>query len=362
MDKKNKKSLLTFQINIGGTGIAAKAVFAKNMAVMIKSGLSIVEALEIAADSSSGKFREIIINLKKTILGGGSLASGLKLYPKVFSGLFTNAIEAAEASGTLEENLEYIAQQLRKEKDLVAKIRGAMLYPTVVLVATFVLGLAMAFFVLPKIMPLFEGMGVDLPFTTRMLVAFSHLVEKNGFNLMFGILLAFIFLIWLVRQKFMHPLNSWVALHIPIIKSLVRNANVARFCRTLGTLIKGGLSIDDALRISSETSGNYFYRQALIDISRRLSAGSMLSKNLMSYEYLFPKLVSRMIKVGEQSGKMEETLFYLADYFENEVDTDSSTLSSTIEPLLLILVGLVVGFLALSIITPIYNITSNVGR
>lgn len=348
------------EIAIGGFDAAQKALFAKSMAVMIKSGLTVSEALDITADSMSGRFKTILRHIQTSVDAGGTFSESLRQYPKVFPPLFVNAVYAGEMSGSLEENLEHVAEQMRKEKELSAKIKGAMLYPVVVLIATFCLGLAISFFVLPQITPLFEGLNVKLSITTRGLIWFSHLVQTHGMALFGGIVGGVTALIYLGRQSYTHPITHWILLNLPVIKPLVRQANIARFCRTLGTLLKSGLPIDEAMNITRDTLTNYYFQRAVRDIASRLSSGAPLSEHLSRYEHLFPKLVTRMVHVGEESGTLEDALYYLAGYYEGEVDESAKTMATAIEPVLLIGIGLVVGFLALSIITPIYNITGSI--
>jgi type II secretory pathway component PulF len=343
-----KASLLESSFSIGGVKLAQKAVFAKNLAVMLKSGLVISEALEIAESSAEGKFKKVLAGVVLSVKSGNSFSKSLSDYPKAFSTLMISSVRAGESSGTLEENLE--------------NVKGAMLYPVVVLIAAFVLGMVISFLVLPKIIPLFEGLNVDLPITTRALIWFTHFVEANGFLLFLGIVGVIVFLAWLVRQKFTKPITHWLFLHTPILKGVVRNSNVARFCRTLGTLLRSGLNIDEALEITKNTVSNYYYQRALAQVSVRVGKGFKLSKDLAQFSAHFPVMVTRMIRVGEESGKLDETMLYLAHYYEVEVDTSTKSLATTIEPVLLIFIGLVVGFLALSIITPIYDITGNISR
>ncbi len=354
--------MFSADISIGGVNLTQKALFAKHLAVMLRSGLTITEALGIAADSSTGKMKRVSANLLKSVEAGNPLSEAMQRFPKVFSGLFVSAVYSGEESGTLEENLENIAEQLEKQKELSGKIKGAMLYPIVVLVAAFILGMAMAFLVLPKIVPLFEGLRVELPFTTKALIWFAKIVQEQGLWLFGGIIVGVIFLIWLFRQKFTRPISHGLALRFPVVKSITRNANLSEFCRTLGTLLKSGLNIDEALRITGESLNNYHYKRAIKSVTGRVSKGTKLSDNLKAHGDLFPKLVTRMIRVGEESGKLDETLTYLADFYDTEVEIATKTLSTAIEPILLIVIGLIVGFLALSIITPIYQITGSVKR
>ncbi len=362
MKEAVKTKKLHQEINFGGTGLTQRALFAKNLAVMIAAGLTIIEALRVAAESAGGKLKNIILSLANSVESGSTLADAMGKYPRIFSGLFINAVYAGERSGTLSENLEYVAEQLRKEKELSGKIRGALLYPAVVLVATFALGLAMAFFILPKITPLFEGLSVALPASTRALLWISKFIGAHGTVLIISIISAVAVITVLVRQKFSRVVTHWIFLHVPILRSVIKHVTLARFCRTLGTLLKSGLHIDEAVAIAADTSGNYYYTKNLRVACEALKTGSRLATNLAYKPALFPPLVTRMIMVGEESGSLEGNLLYLASFYEDEIDSDAKTLTTSLEPILLLFVGCVVGFLALSIITPIYNITGSVGR
>ncbi len=359
---KKKTKLLDLEISISRINLTQKALFARHLAVMLKAGLTITEALNITQDSTQGRFRKVVRGVLKSVQSGHSLSTSFSRYPKVFSGLFISATQAGETSGTLEGSLHNIAKQLEKEKELVSKIKGAMLYPVVVLIAAILLGLAMAFLILPKITPLFEGLKIDLPITTRALIWLSHLIQNHGLFLFLGFIALAIFIFWLVRQKFIKPVTHWFFLKTPIIKNISRDANLARFCRTLGTLLQSGLNIDEALEVTKNTLSNYYYRKFLTQVSQRISKGTKLSEDLKQSDKLFPIMVTRMISVGEESGKLEETLQYLANFYELEVNNATKSLSTAIEPALLIIIGLVVGFLALSIITPIYNISGGIKR
>jgi type IV pilus assembly protein PilC len=364
--KKNKKKKggknSKWDIQIGRVTLVDKALFAKHLSVMLKSGLSLNESLDIASQSARGKLSQILRSVIEAVESGHSLTDAFSRFPKVFSGLFINATRAGESSGTLVENLENISVQLDKERALVAKVRGALLYPIVILTATFALGLALSFMVLPKITPLFEGLKVELPITTRALISFSNFIQEHGLGFFISIVVIVTFLIWLVNQRFSHRVTHWIILKTPIISPIARNANLARFTRTLGMLLKSGLRVDEALEITKGTASNYYYRNAIKSVSKNIQSGSKLSDNLAKFPDLFPVLTTRMIQVGEEAGQFEDTLFYLAGFYEMEVDDATKTLSTALEPILLLFIGGVVGFLALSIITPIYDITGNIQR
>ncbi len=355
--KPAKKSFLAWEVSFGTVSLTQKALFAKNLAVMLKAGLTITESLDICQESSSGRLKKIIKNVLKSVIAGSSLSQALSRYQRVFSGFFLGAIYAGESSGTLSENLDNVSLQLEKENDLNSKVKGALFYPAVVLSAAFLLGLGLAFFVLPKIIPLFEGMRVKLPLSTRVLIWFAHFVKQYGIYLFPAIIGFCLFAAWFLRCKFVRPFTHAILLKTPIFSKVVRNINLSRFARTVGMLLKSGVNIDQAINIAHETIGNYYYKRALKKVGQNIIKGKKLSTELMRFEKLFPSIFTRMVKVGEESGRFEETLFYLADFYEGKVSSATKTLASAIEPMLLLLVGLIVAFFALSIMSPIYNIT-----
>jgi type IV pilus assembly protein PilC len=353
---------LSKEISFGHVGLVEKALFAKHLSVMLKSGIPITEALEIASQSASGKLKFVLRDIQKAVSTGRAFSAALGDYPKVFGNLFFHSVYAGEKSGTLVENLEYVSIQLEKEKDIVSKIRSALFYPSIVFAAALVLGFGIAFFILPKITPIFEGLRVPLPPTTRALIYISNSFQDHGgtiFLSTFGILF---FLVWLLRQRFVKPVTHWVFLHSPVMKKIVLSSNIARFARTLGTLLKSGVGIEEALEITGNTLGNVYFRSSLVIASKRVSTGEKLSGSIAQFKDLYPVIVTRMVRVGEESGNLDEALLYVADFYEAEVDAATKTLSAAVEPVLLLFIGLVVGGLALSIITPMYEITGNLRR
>jgi type II secretory pathway component PulF len=358
--KKASQDFLAADISIGGVSLEQKAIFARNLAIMLKAGMTISDALEITIDITTGKLKKIAATIFKSEQSGQSFAASLGIFPKVFSGIFINAVAVGEKSGTLFENLEAIAKQLDKDREIRSKVKSAMLYPVVVLIAAGILGLVISFVVFPKIIPLFKGLKVDLPVTTRALIWLSEVIAVHGAAIFISIMTAVIVLIWFCRQKFSHPITHRLALKTPLIAKITVAVNLARFCRTFGMLLQSGLNIDEAIKITGDSLDNYYYQSALQQVYNHIGKGTGVAENLAVYKNIFPTMAVRMIMVGEKSGKLEETLFYLADFYELEVSERTKSLSTAIEPMLLIVIGLVVGFLALSIITPIYSITGGI--
>lgn len=362
-DKNNKKNgILAYEIVIGGIDASQKAIVAKQLAVTIEAGLPILEAIAISRDSSQGRMKRILTEIMESVSTGHTLADSFARQPKYFSKLFVNSIYAGEESGTLAEAFRGLAVQMTKEKELIGKIRGALVYPLFVLLTAIILGMSISLFVLPKITPLFEGLNVKLPFTTVIIIEFSKFVQVYGYYLFPGIIALIFFTFWVWRQKWAKPFTDVLVLNLPVVKHISRGSNIVQFCRALATLLKSGLNVTQALEVAHDSVTNFYYRKALKSVAERVAKGTSINDNLEQHQSLFPLLVTRMIKVGEESGKLEETLFYLADYFDNEVDTATKNLSTSIEPILLLSIGGIVAFLALSIITPIYEITGKIGR
>lgn len=357
---KAKKSIFEINITFGDVPLIQKAIFAKNLAIMLKSGLDIVEALEITSDQATGQFRVILLDILASIQAGNSLSGALKKYPKVFSKLFINTTMAGESAGNLADNLDSIAGYLRRNNDLITKIKSAMVYPMILVTGAVILGFVLSFAVLPKIIPMFESLNVELPLMTRMLISFTKFLQTHQFSTLFGSIGTIVFFIILLSREFIKPYTHYLILKIPIISTIAINSNLANYCNTLGTLLKSGLIIDEALMISKEVVSNYHFKKCLDDISARTLQGSKLSDNMQRYNKIFPKMVIGMVRVGERSGNLENSLFHLGEFYETEVDVATKSLSVAIEPILLVCIGVIVGGLAISIITPIYKMTGSV--
>lgn len=341
-------------------GLGEKAMFASNLAIMLKSGLTLLEALDILIDQAKGVFKKILKIIAARLMAGNTLAEALGQFPRSFSPFFISSTAAGEASGTLEENLINIADYLNKEKELTQKIKSAMFYPMIVLALGAIIAFVIVFFVLPKIMTVFVGLKIELPLATRILISLAGFTENYGGYLIGFLIFLVIFSIWLLRQKFIKPLTHFIILHIPILSSLSQGRNVAVFSRTLGIMLRSGLSIDEAMRITAKTVHNYHYQVSLEQIRERVNKGNKLADSLKDYAKYFPKMATGLLGVGEKSGNLEEELFNIADIYEKRVDTVTQRLAIVIEPLLLIVVGFIVGWLALAIISPIYQITGNI--
>lgn len=355
-----KQNILTRDLAFGPVRAEEKVTFAKHLSVMLQAGLSVVEALEVAQDAASGKMRRVLDRVRMATEAGNSLSEALSEYPRIFSPLFRSAIRAGEQSGTLVENLTYVAEQLDKEKKVLSRVRSALTYPAVILIASFFLALGMAYYILPQIIPLFTGLKIDLPWTTRAVIWFAELMRTQGTHIFLGTIFGAVGLIWLLRQRYMQPLTHGILLHIPVLNVVIKKSSLMRTCMTLGTLLKSGLPIEEAIEITAGAMNNLYYRKALLRVATDITHGANLAELLKDDPELFPKLVVSMVHVGESSGSLGDSLLYLSAFYEAEVETATKTLTTTIEPLLLLLIGLIVGVLGLAIITPIYQVTGNI--
>lgn len=349
-------------ISLGRISITDKALFTKHLAVMLKAGLTINDALDVTAEESTGKFANILAEVKEKVLAGSTLANALTNYPKVFSSLYINIIRVGEESGTLVESLEQLAVQLEKENELRSKISQAMLYPIIVLIAVVLVGGGISIFVLPKLTSLFSVFQGELPLATQILLYIVNILTKYGIYIFPGIVVAVILLAWLLKTKPIKPIWHALLLRMPIVSPIIKNLNLAQFNRNFGTLLKSGLPITQSLEIVANTMSNEVYKRNIRHIAKEIQSGKSISSVISKMDKIFPKVTSKMINVGEKSGTLDTILIFLAKFYESEVDKAAKNLSVTLEPILLVIIGFVVGFVVIAIITPIYSLTSTIGE
>jgi len=340
-----------------------KMLFARNLEVMIRSGMQILQSLDILKKQARSKaFVKILDSVIFDVKNGHFLSAGLEKYKTVFGEFFINLIRVGEASGTLSENLKYLADELRKKDELTKKIRGAMAYPMIIMLATVGITSIMIFVIFPKILPVLTSINVELPLVTRAFIAMSNFLIKYGYLVGVGFV-GLIIGIWLILRIpkvrfFWHK----ILVSMPIIKDMVRSVNIISFARTIGLLLKAGIKIVEALEITANTLGNMVYRQEVLRVAEGVRRGDPMSKYFVEDTKLFPPIFSQMIVVGENTGKLDESVLFLADFYESELDESIKNISTFIEPVLLLVMGLIVAFVALAIITPIYKITQAIGR
>ena len=338
-----------------------KMVFARNLSIMVASGLTVSRAVNNLALQTENKFfRKILLDIYDEIQGGKSLSEGLAKYPDIFGELFINMVKVGETAGNLDEVLKIVAVQLEKENDLKSKVKGAMIYPAVILTVMFVIGIIMLTFVLPKLLSVFSDMDAQLPVMTQMIVNLSDLLRNNAVTMIILFISLAVFLQYFLRQPLGKKTISWISIKTPIFSPLVKQVNCARFARIYSSLLKSGVGSVDALNIISHTLTNYYYQQALLGSVADIQKGVSLSKILADNQNIFPILVSQIVQVGEETGKTETVLLQLAEFYEAEVDQITKNLSAVIEPVLMVVIGSAVGFFAVAMLQPMYSMMDNI--
>ncbi len=354
--RKEKLQLDKLLSIFGKVSAKEKVVFSRQLATMINAGLPIVQGLRILQEQVEKKqFKEVIFELANQVEGGSTFSSALAKYPKVFSNVYINLIKSGEVSGKLDEVLLRLAEQVEKDYDLQSKVKGAMYYPAFIIIALLLVGTVMIVFVIPQLESLFKEAGTELPFLTRMLLGLSKFI-KNFWWLVIAVIITMIFGIKaLIGTKEGRKFWDETKIRLPVFGPLSKKIYMARFTRTLATLIAGGLPILDALNITSDVIGNVVYKEGIDEAASQVESGVPMAAPLRRNKN-FPIMVSQMISVGEQTGKVDEILNKLGDFFDNEVENMVKALSSLIEPILIIIMGIGVAILVLAIIMPIYNL------
>ena len=335
-----------------------KINFARHLSVAIKSSMPLLEALKLIRKQIPGKgFTAIIDDIIKDVNNGQFLAQGMAKYSHVFGDFFVNMVRVGESSGNLSQTLLYLAHELQKQKEIASRVKSAMVYPAVIFFATIAITGFLTFFIFPKILPVFGSLNVELPATTRGLIFVLKFLQEHG--IVFGIVMFFVMigmrLVLLVPT--VHFMFDQLTLAIPVLSKVTKSITLTNFTRSLGILLKSGMTIVDALDIAKGTFHNLYYRREIESLIEGVKRGESMTRYLESRPTLFPPMMVGMIQVGETTGNLEENLTYVAEFYESEVNESVGNLTTVIEPLLLLFMGFLVGFVALSIITPIYKIT-----
>lgn len=328
----------------------------KYLSVLLKSGLAIDDALDILLEQSEGPLKKVLATLRESVRTGHTMADGLEAYPHIFSSVYVNLIRAGEASGTLQGNFEQLAEQMQKEHELRQKIQGALMYPSIVLLSAIVISGFIVVFILPNITALFDSLDVPLPLTTKILLWISETLQAHGVLIGFGALGAVALFMFLRTLPFIQPITGAIFLRTPVVGKIARNTNLARVTRLLGTLLKTGMPISDALDVTISVLRNVHYRRLFAHAKESVGQGNMFASALGVKKRLVPPIALRLIRVGEETGTLGDMLVYLAGFYEQEVDDATKNATTLMEPLLIVMIGVMVGVLAFSIITPIYKV------
>jgi type IV pilus assembly protein PilC len=348
-----------FNLPTFGGGVKAKelAIFTRQFSVMIDAGLPLVQCLEILAGQQENKtFQKVLTGVRGAVEGGSNLSTAMKQYPKVYDPLYSNMVEAGETGGILDTILQRLSTYIEKNVKLKAAVKSALIYPVGVLSIAAAVIVLLLWKVVPIFATLFAGLGVDLPLPTKIVIGMSHFVGSIfGFLIVVGLVAAIFGLkIWYGTPGGRYALDA-IVLRIPVVGILMRKIAVARFTRTLGTLISSGVPILEGLDITAKTSGNAVVERALNKVRKSLEEGKSLTEPLKESD-VFPGMVTQMIAVGEQTGAMDSMLQKIADFYEDEVDVAVKDLLTALEPIMIVFLGIVVGGVVISMYLPLFSL------
>ncbi|MDD5223575.1 MAG: type II secretion system F family protein [bacterium] len=344
-----------------GVPLNELVVFTRQFATMIDAGLPLVQCLDILANQNPNKnFKSILLNVKESVEGGSTFAQALEKHPKVFDKLFTSLIAAGEVGGILDTILNRLGIFMEKSEALKRKVKGAMIYPAVVMVALIAVTAVLLIFVIPVFQKMFADMGSTLPAPTRAVVAISEFVRHN--ILYMGVVVVALVFAWraLRKNEKGRAVTDDIFLKAPVFGDLIRKQAVARFTRTLGTMISSGVPILEGLEICSRTAGNVTIEKAILVAKSSIAEGKSIAEPLKS-SGVFPGMVVQMIAVGEQTGALDAMLNKIADFYDIEVDTAVDGLTALIEPLIMIFMSIVVGGFMIAMYLPIFALGGTVG-
>ncbi len=337
-------------------------VFTRQFGTMIDAGLPLVQCLEILASQQENKtFKKTLTEIRQSVEGGLTFAAALKQHPKVFSPLFANMVEAGEAGGILDTILNRLAVYMEKAMALKKKVKSAMIYPSTIVTVALLVVIFLLVFVIPTFKAMFEGFGATLPLPTRIVLELSRIVRAY-ILVWVGVILAIIVGVrWWYGTTAGRVAIDTVLLKTPVFGMLIRKVAVAKFTRTLGTLISSGVAILDGLDITARTAGNKVVETAVLKTRASIAEGKTIAEPLKE-SGVFPPMVTQMIAVGEQTGALDAMLTKIADFYDEEVDVAVSNLTSLLEPMLMVFLGVVIGGVVIAMYLPIFKLVQVVGK
>lgn len=335
-------------------------IMTRQLATMIEAGLVLSEALDILEEEQANKkFKSILGKISGDIKGGIDFATSLERYPEAFPPLYSKLVRAGQASGKLDTILLQLASSLEKEREFQGKVRGAMIYPGVIIAMMSGVALIMVFFVMPKLTGLYKDSGIELPLPTKIMLGVTDFMINFWWALLAAIIGVVIsFKRYISTRDGRFTIDS-ILLKVPVLGRVISVVILTSFTRTLGLLVASGLSILESIKIVASITGNRVYQDGLEMAYKGVERGLPLSSQLLGLA-VFPKIVGQMVKTGEETGKLDDIMLRLGDYFETEADNSLKNITTLIEPIVLIVLGIGVGFLVVSIILPIYQLTTSI--
>jgi len=339
----------------------AKILFARNLGAMLGAGLALARALAIIErQTKNARLAEVVAELSSSVRRGEALHSALAKFPHVFPKLFVAMVRAGEEGGQLSQSLTVVADQMERMYVLKKKIRGAMLYPIIIVFAIIAIGVFMMINVVPTLAQTFEEMGAELPASTQAIITVSNFLVSYTVIAISGVVLFLGGFYGFVRTQFGSRLKDFVFLHMPLIGGIVREVNAARTARTLASLLSAGVDVMTALDIVADVVQNSYFKKVIVQAKEGVGKGEPLSAAFVRSEHLYPAFVGEMMSVGEETGQLTEMMKKLAIFYEDEVDRKTKDMSTIIEPFLMLAIGGAVGFFAVAMISPIYQLSENI--
>jgi len=337
-----------------------KVIFSRQFATMINAGVPIAQSLNILQQQSeSPKLKAAVGDISKQVTGGATLANAMAAHPDVFNNIYVNMVRAGETGGLLDQVLDRLATQQEKDAEIISKVRGAMIYPGVITTATVGAFFFLMTVIVPKLSGIFEDMGADLPIYTKILLAVSKFLVHDWWMFIGGVVAAVVVFVRWHRTENGKRIFDKLMLKAPIFGTILMKVNVARFARTFGSLMASGISVLDAINATKSALGSTVYQDELAIVAQKVKNGRPMSEQIKESPY-FPAIVGQMLSVGEETGKVDEILLKLADFYEKEVDNVVAGITSIIEPILIMVLGGMVGFIVISVFGPISDIGNHV--
>ncbi|MHB8710273.1 MAG: type II secretion system F family protein [Minisyncoccota bacterium] len=362
LEERGGKFTLPAWLNVSiGTGVKRAEIIrlARNLSAMLGAGLSLSRALSVIERQSGNKrLKTVVTSISDAIRKGSSFHEALAAHSKVFPDVFIAMVRAGEESGSLTEALTIVGIQMERAEELVRKIKGAMIYPSIVITAIFIVGILMLTFVVPTLTNTFAELHVQLPLATRVIVAISNFMVANVTLVFAGLIALVVGGIAFVRSRTGKNVVLAGALHLPVVKELVRETYAARASRTLSSLLSSGVPVLEALAITKDVVHAGVFANVIGEAEERVKKGELLSASFAENTKLYPILMSDMLAVGEETGKVAEMLRQIAEFYEEDVAEKTKDLSTIIEPVLMLIIGTFVGIFAVAMIAPIYSLSS----
>lgn len=338
--------------------LTQKIFFVQQLSVMIKAGISLSVALKtLSTQTNSKSFSKILLDLQQKVEKGNLLSKGLKEYQNLFGELFISMIEAGEASGQLENVLKQLFVQMKKDHEIISKVRGAMIYPAIVVTMMLAIGTLMMIYVIPTITGVFTELNVELPLATRILIWLSGFFVQYGLFVVIGLVVFIAVMARAVKTKSGRRAFHTMILKTPILGPIVKKINIARFCRSISSLLKTDIPIIKSFEITSRILGNVIYKNALLASKEKIKKGVGIKESLSPYTELFPPVILQMISVGEETGALDEILQESAEFYEEDVSQTMENLPSILEPVLMVILGIGVGGMAVAVVMPLYSLS-----